>query len=468
MKTFSKIANKGIMSLVLALIVSSLISCEDTLEDQIATKRVILNTLQIKTTPELPLLIGKDSVLNIAYTPEAPTNSELIWKSDNEAVATVSQEGKVSAIAVGTAVVTVSSTDGGIRNSSITIQVIDKIEFITGITLTSGSQEMYEGETLTIIAAVAPANATYKTLKWTSSNPSIAAVSENGTITGIAKGNVTITAAATDGSGTSKSMDITVKQVVPVTDITISTVLSETLAIGQTLPVEVALVPANASVQSLVWTSNNEAVATVSSTGVITALTDGQATISVSPKNDSNIRSSITVVVEAGKINDTFLSSSTVWKVVTSGSSSVLENGLFKATMAVQTAGPPIKYRGDFQRVGGATLQAGKYPIIAFKFNRPNGAGNVVFDTNNGSYLNGNNKLTTLVGKDGVQVHYADLSVGTFGANAVKLSTTATTTLTTFQLKIADFVLAAGDNHYEVYWVKSFKTLAELEAYINK
>ena len=468
MKIFNKIVNKGIMCLVFALIASSFVSCDDSIIDQIAEKRVVLSTLQINSTPELPLLVGKDSLLSITYAPEAPTNPALAWKSDNEAVATVSQEGKVSAIAVGSAVVTVSSTDGSARKHSVTIKVIDKIEFITDIALTSGSQEIFQGETLAITATVAPANATYKTIKWTSSNSSVATVSQSGLVTGVAKGNVVITAASTDGSGKSKTIALTVKEVIPITDVAISTVASETLAIGEQFPIAVVLTPANATAQSLVWSSNNEAVASVSAGGVITAISDGQATISVAAKNNSNIRASITVVVEAGKINDTFFGATTPWQAVTANSTGVIENGKFKVTMAAGT-----KYRGDFKRAGGATLHAGNFPIIAFKFNRTLGTGNVVFDTNNGSYLNGNNKLHTLIAKDGVQVHYANLATGTFGGSAVKLSTTATTTLSTFQLKVADFVLtadqiAAGGYKYEVHWVKSFKSLADLEAYINR
>jgi hypothetical protein len=180
------------------------------------------------------------------------------------------------------------------------------------------------------------------------------------------------------------------------------------------------------------------------------------------------VKGTVKVTVEEGKINDVFISSS-AWRAATANSVGVIANNRFKVTMATGA-----KYRGDFQRTAGATVHAGNYPIIAFKFNRPlSDAGNIIFDTNNGSYLNGNNKLTMLTAKDGVSVHYADLSTGTFGASALKLSTTASTKLSIFQLKVADFVitpaqLALGGNTYEVYWVKSFKTVAELEAYIAK
>lgn len=132
------------------------------------------------------------------------------------------------------------------------------------------------------------------------------------------------------------------------------------------------------------------------------------------------------------------------------------------------------KYRGDFQRKGGATVDAGSYPIIAFKMLRPAGAAggaNVTFDTNLGSFGNGSNKFSTLTASDGTTVYYYNIATGTFGASTA-LSTTATTTLTTFQLKVADLVLtsdevAAGKNIYYVDWVKSFKSLSDLQAYID-
>ncbi len=450
---------------VFLVIFTVLASCEKSNETQVAEERFIVTNLAINATPELPLLIGRDSLLDISNGPENASNGELLWESSNPAIATVDDAGRVKALSVGEATIKVSSTDGGGRASSILVQVIDRIEYAIEIAIVPTSLSIFEAERATLAATIAPANATYKTLRWTSSNAAVATVSATGEVMGIAKGNAIITAATTDGSGVSKTVAVEIKEVIPVTAISISSVISESLAPGQTYPLLVDLMPSNATAQSLIWSSDNEAAVTVSESGVLTAVAEGQATITVSSKANADVKSSITVNVEAGKINDLFITGSN-WKSVTANSIAVVEEGKFKVTMAVQNATPPVKYRGDFQRTGGATVHAGKFPIIAFKFNRPVGTGNVVFDTNNGSFLNGNNKLTTITGKDGVQIHYADISTGTFGGSAVKLSTTATTTLTTFQLKIADFVTT--DNRYEVHWVKTFKTLTELQAYINQ
>jgi len=453
-----------ILGALTALLVSS---CEESTLEQIAVEKFTVSEIQIKTTDTLSLLIGKDSLLSIAVLPENVTNNKLIWTSSMPDIATVTQEGKVKALTLGTSIVSVASTDGSARKSSIVVKVIDHIDFISGITFTNTNPSLYESETLALTTTIAPANATYKTLKWTSSNTQVATVDSKGVVTGLVKGKATITAKATDGSGISQSVEVTVKEVIPITSLSFTTVLSGALAIGETRTLEVAVLPLAAADQPLLWSSSNSNIVSVTN-GVIKGVGDGQAIITVASRVNPNVNATIEVNVEAGKINDLFNQTTTVWGVPTLNATGVISNGKFLVTMA-----SGAKYRGDFKRAGGIILHAGRYPIIAFKFNRPLGTGNVIFDTNNGSYLNGNNKLTTITGKDGVQVHYADLSTGTFGGSAVKLSTTSATTLSIFQLKVADFVLtadqvAAGGNKYEVHWVKSFASLADLQTFINQ
>lgn len=167
-----------------------------------------------------------------------------------------------------------------------------------------------------------------------------------------------------------------------------------------------------------------------------------------------------------GLINDDFSTGNTFnWTAVTANATSQLVNGQLVVTAAPQSGG---KYRGDFQRAGGVTLHAGNYPILAIKINKPPRC-NWFFDTNLGSYNNSNNNSTKIVTDKG-NVYYWDLSTGKLGTTV--LSLTQPTTLSLFQFKIADIVfssteLAANDYSYEIDWVKSFKSVDELRAYIN-
>ena len=169
---------------------------------------------------------------------------------------------------------------------------------------------------------------------------------------------------------------------------------------------------------------------------------------------------------QTGLLNDDFSTGNTNnWKAATAGSTGQIVNGRFVVTMAPASGG---KYRGDFQKTGGLTLNAGAYPIVAIKFNKPPRC-NYFFDTNLGSFNGTNNNATKIASATG-NVYYWDLSNGTLGATALTNSTT--TTLTSFQFKIADVVLtstevAANDIQYEVEWVKTFTSADELRAYVG-
>lgn len=169
---------------------------------------------------------------------------------------------------------------------------------------------------------------------------------------------------------------------------------------------------------------------------------------------------------QTGLINDDFSTGSTYnWIPATSGSTGQIENGKYKINFAPPSSG---KYRADFRKNGGVTFHAGNYPIIAIKFNKPPRC-NYFFDTNLGTYNGVNNNGTKIVTETS-NVYYWDLSTGKLGTTT--LSTSQPTTLSSFQIKVADIVLTqeeidANKTYYEVDWVKSFANVDELRAYLN-
>jgi hypothetical protein len=115
--------------------------------------------------------------------------------------------------------------------------------------------------------------------------------------------------------------------------------------------------------------------------------------------------------------------------------------------------------RGDIRRNGVVSLYPTTYPILAVKMKKPTTC-NFIFDTNLGTYGNGSNKWT---GKVGDSIYYYNLTTTGFGSGGTMLSTTSPTTLTTFQFKVAD--ISTGETSYPVEWVKTFKSLSDLNAY---
>lgn len=133
-------------------------------------------------------------------------------------------------------------------------------------------------ETTTITHSVLPENAANKTVTWASSNPAVVSV-RNGVLIAVAGGTATIECSATDGSGVKATISVIVTQFIRVTSIKLSESNSN-LMIGQSKQLVATVLPIDASMQSVTWSSSNPEIATVSANGVVTALQPGLATIS--------------------------------------------------------------------------------------------------------------------------------------------------------------------------------------------
>lgn len=213
------------------------------------------------------LYLNKNQSATLVATvlPENVTDKTVVWKSSDTSIATVI-DGVVTAINYGTATITASS---GTKSSTTNVVVCIPVETIS---LSSENISLCIGESETITATVYPSNATDKTITWSSSNESVATVS-NGVITAVMGGTTTITATA---GGISNSCFVTV--VVPVTNIILSE-NSISLVTGSTYKIKATVNPSNATDKIVTWSSSNESIATVEN-GLITAVSVGNTQIS--------------------------------------------------------------------------------------------------------------------------------------------------------------------------------------------
>ena len=165
---------------------------------------------------------------------------------------------------------------------------------VTGVTVGSAGDvtSVDPGETLTLTATITPGNATDRTVTWTTSDPSVATVSQDGVVTGVAPGPVTITATAGGISGTKV---LTVNSI-PVQSVSIGE--DRNIALGSSVSLECTFTPVDATNKTVTWESSNDSVATVSSDGTIVARGVGSATITVTTE-DGNKMDEITVTVSA-------------------------------------------------------------------------------------------------------------------------------------------------------------------------
>ena len=133
---------------------------------------------------------GSKTTLQVRAMPEGAKLPAITgWASSNTAMVRVDEDGSVHAVGNGTAVVTVQAENGMTASSTITVQTRDQAVALDRTALT-----LEPGETAKVKATVSPSDATYKYIFWTSSDETVATVSDSGLVTAVAEGTATITA----------------------------------------------------------------------------------------------------------------------------------------------------------------------------------------------------------------------------------------------------------------------------------
>jgi len=139
----------------------------------------------------LALVAGKTASLTAVATTTDGSKAKLIWASSNPAVATVSQKGKVRAVAPGSAKITVKAENG--KKATLTVQVTDKAKALKKVAIKGLPRVMAVGDSVAVSARLSPAAATGVVVKWQSSNSAVLAVDAAGTVTALAPGRASIT-----------------------------------------------------------------------------------------------------------------------------------------------------------------------------------------------------------------------------------------------------------------------------------
>lgn len=219
---------------------------------------------------DLILIVGQKETLKATITPENTTDKSVSWSSGDMDIATVAADGTVTAMSVGSTSIT--ATCGEVSAScEVTVKPVPA----STVTIKVPDAEVYVGDKLTLTATVAPDNTTDKTVMWGCSTPDIASIdAETGELTALAPGEAKITATCGEICG---SATITVKPV-PATSISLSAE-DLTLMIGQSGRLKATISPDNTTDPTIVWKSDNESVAIVSSNGLVTAVSAGTASV---------------------------------------------------------------------------------------------------------------------------------------------------------------------------------------------
>lgn len=255
--------------------------------DSIEVNKIILNTNNIT------LKIGDTNQIISKVEPETATERDLVWSSSDSSIVSVDNNGKIKGLKVGTVTITVKTKDGRVMETcTVNVSAIKVNEIILNPTRMS----LRKGGSGQIVATIKPSNATDKDIVWITSDSSVAKVDSSGKVTGVNEGTATITAKTKDGKVVATCTVNIMTDYVPAKEINLS--MDETsINEGTFEQVYATIKPENATERNLIWSSSDESIATVDSTGKVTGISNGTAVITARTE-DGSVSSTITVTVK--------------------------------------------------------------------------------------------------------------------------------------------------------------------------
>ena len=243
------------------------------------------------TLPVLLLGVKKSLTLQATVKPAAVKNKKTVLSVADETVAQV-RGNAVTGLKAGETVLTVASE----QDPSAAAQYLLVVYVpVTRINVSADSKIVAAGQTAALKAAVVPEDATVKDVTWTSSAEDIAKVDENGTVTGVKRGNVRITATTKDGGKIHSDFYMQVSQ--NAEQITLDK-QELTLDTGRNGLLKATVLPKETNDKAVVWTSSDEKIAKVNSNGQVTGVARGDCEIICTSKNDANVWAKAAVHVQ--------------------------------------------------------------------------------------------------------------------------------------------------------------------------
>jgi uncharacterized protein YjdB len=241
--------------------------------------------------------------LSAAVSPSNATNRSVTWSLTNgTGQATITSAGLVTAMVNGTVTARATANDGSGVYGTLTLTITNQVIPVMSISITGQQTISTDNGTSQLTATVLPSNASNKSVTWTiASGSAYAAISQSGLVTATGNGTVTVRATANDGSGIYGTFTITISnQVIPVTGITVTGAGgSSTISIDNgTLQLSAVVQPSNATNKNVTWSvSNGTGSASINSTGLLTALTNGTVTARATAADGSGVSGSLQITI---------------------------------------------------------------------------------------------------------------------------------------------------------------------------
>ncbi len=264
--------------------------------------RARLLSIEFEQT-EYTIKEGDTAKLNVIFNPAENVNTNLTWTTTNEEAVSVDKDGNITGVKAGEmAMITCIAEDLGVEGAiSCIVKVIEADVIAEDMQLDPVEGIVYVGGTLQMNAVFSPATTTNQEIIWASSDESLATIDSAGVITGVAEGDVIITAVynkTKDGVPIVRNANIkVVKAPVPVEGITFNPAEFE-LFIGATYTLNPIFAPENATNRSVTFQCTDPSVATVDEKGVVTGIASGSAVIICRTVDGGHIASATVKVIQ--------------------------------------------------------------------------------------------------------------------------------------------------------------------------
>ena len=266
---------------------ATIIATADVSPTLVATVDVTVLPRPTITLSETEITVSINQEKTVTATVTNLTDTSVTWSTSAATYATVDQNGKIKGIAEGTA--TITATANGDQNFKATVEV-NVVPYPT-ITMEPTTATVVAGKTITVTATVH--NSSNTNVSYSSSNTGIATVnSSTGVVTGVAAGEVTITATAEVDPNLKATCQVTVS---PAPKITMT---PTTATINQNETVTLTAIVENLSNTNVSYSSSDPTKATVgASTGVVTGVAQGNVTITATAEGDPTLTATSSITV---------------------------------------------------------------------------------------------------------------------------------------------------------------------------
>lgn len=443
-------------------------------------KQLTLNAPDVKLMEEinfevssvLPLAVGMDSTLVYNYAPLDIADPTIIFKSSDESVATVDQNGKITAISEGMAIISAYSSLGfKVNNAEATVQVnvIPEVIKATAINLTNTTElgedgVIYVTDELQFAAEILPENHTYSNITWHTSDESIATVDQNGLVKCVGEGKVKIIVLAHDHGTARGEYEIEIKSYIAAQQIQIASVADPICLTRGAITLDVTYTPATATLGSVEWSTSDETIATVHR-GVVTPVGFGEVTIT-GRCVETGSEASVTVVVDPGWYIWDAANQWSGWECSDKNAADVRGDKFWHVEFPNPTAktGRNIRVAGLSNNGPFFSIYPKNYPVLAARVKRPNGGVSKLDD----ALASGQNVSRTRELNPGNGVDLGDgtrLIIYNIGGNYTPAGADQIL-FRVFQFKWTDFTgLDAETAYYDLYWIRTFKSEDEAKEF---